>query len=193
MCSKEEQDILKKYATRETIEGKIVIELGSRDVNGSNKAFIQSLNPRSYTGIDVEAGPSVDMVLPVEHLFDRFQPESVDVVITMAMIEHVEEWRRAIKNMKAVLKKDGLLLLETARPGFPYHGRTDLGFDDYWRFKKEDMERIFEDLEIIAIEEFIGGIPCDHCIFVAARKRTGIDLDKIEVTKIKKPDERKRS
>ncbi len=130
--------------------GRRVLEVGSRFVNGSVRPLIERFcRPREYVGIDIEAGKYVDVVLPAERLVEYFGPESFDVVISTEVLEHVFDWRTVVNNMKAVLKPGGFIYITTRSRGFPYHAYPH----DYWRYEIEDMEKIFGDFEIIALEK----------------------------------------
>ena len=129
--------------------GKRVLEVGSRFVNGSVRPLIERFcRPREYIGIDIEAGMYVDIVLPAERLVDHFGPESFDAVISTEVIEHVFDWRLVVNNMKAVLRRGGYTYVTTRSKGFPYHGYPY----DFWRYEASDMIRIFKDFEIIKLE-----------------------------------------
>jgi len=91
-------------------EGKKVLEVGSKYVNGSLRPFIEKfLKPKEYIGIDIEPGKFVDVVMPAEKLLDYFDYESFDVVICVETLEHILNWRSAINNMKGVLKRGGYI------------------------------------------------------------------------------------
>jgi SAM-dependent methyltransferase len=91
-------------------EGKRVLEVGSKYVNGSVRPFIERfLKPREYIGIDIEPGKFVDMIVPAEELSNYFDRESFDVVICTETLEHVLDWKSAINNMKEVLKCGGYI------------------------------------------------------------------------------------
>jgi hypothetical protein len=64
------------------------------------------------------------------------------------MLEHVEDWRTAVKNLKAVCKPGGLLIITTRSQGFHVHDYPG----DFWRFQLGDMEVIFGDCEIVVLE-----------------------------------------
>jgi len=130
-------------------EGKSILEVGSRNVNGSVRQAIESMNPSSYTGVDIEAGPGVDEVCSVYDIGSQFPPQSFDIVICCEVMEHVKDWRKAINEMKNVLKIGGNLFVTTVDKGFPYHGYPM----DFWRFSKEDFNYIFRDMRILTIEE----------------------------------------
>jgi len=81
--------------------------------------------------------------------------------------------------MKAVLKPGSFIYITVPSKGFPYHAYPH----DYWRYEIEDMEKIFGDFEIIALEknwEAPG-------VFLKARKPTNWspnDLSQIELYSI---------
>jgi hypothetical protein len=71
-------------------DGKRVLEVGSKFVNGSVRPLIERFcSPRDYVGVDIEPGKYVDVVLPAEKLVNCFGPESFDVVISTELLEHV--------------------------------------------------------------------------------------------------------
>ena len=91
-------------------EGKRVIEVGSKYVNGSVRPLIEKfLKPKEYIGVDLEEGKFVDVVLDAEKLVDYFGKESFDIVVSTELLEHVTDWRSVINNMKEILKKDGYI------------------------------------------------------------------------------------
>lgn len=125
--------------------GKTVIEVGSKEFNGSVRPIVTLLGkPSSYIGVDVLSGKYVDMIVPAEKLVKKFGENAFDVVISTEMLEHVFDWKIVIDNLKKILKPNGLIIITTRSFGFPYHGYPF----DYWRYEVEDMKRIFSDFEI---------------------------------------------
>jgi len=144
-------------------QGKQVLEVGSKYVNGSVRPFIERfLMPAEYIGVDIEEGKFVDIVLNAEKLIDYFGKESFDIVIATELLEHVMDWREVIINMKEVLRKEGYIYITTRSKGFPYHGYPY----DFWRYEIEDMGEIFKDFEIIKLEKD----PEAPGVFLKARK-----------------------
>lgn len=161
-------------ASLPSLTGKTVLEVGAYDINGSIRPYVESQKPLKYVGVDIEPGPMVDKVVPANQLVKTFGEDSFDVVICQEMLEHADDWRTAIENMKQVT--NDYLLITTRSEGFPYHGFPS----DCWRYSLEDMKQIFADFDIITLEsdpEYPG-------VMMLARKtkRPPVDLDLIELT-----------
>jgi len=135
--------------TRDEVEGRRVVELGSYDVNSSLRPFIETLKPAEYMGVDIEKGPSVDIVCKAENVLERLGEESFDVVISTELLEHVRDWRKVISNMKNICRPNGLVLITTRSQGFPYHAYPY----DFWRYEFSDMQHIFSDCIIEKLEK----------------------------------------
>ena len=146
------------------VRDRAVLEVGSRDVNGSPRHIIERMAPARYWGVDMVEGRGVDEVLDVSALVDRFGPDSFDVVISTEMLEHVRDWRGAVTSLKRVLGRGGTLLLTTRSLGFPFHGVPY----DFWRYELSDIADIFRDFEIEALESD----PLGPGVFVKATKPT---------------------
>jgi SAM-dependent methyltransferase len=148
---------------KEEFENKRVLEVGSKYVNGSIRPLIERFtHPKEYIGVDIEPGKYVDIVLPAEKLVEYFGEEAFDVVISTELLEHVEDWKLVITNIKRVLKRGGYLYITTRSYGFPYHGYPY----DYWRYEIEDMYKLFSDFEILILEKD----PSVPGVFLKARK-----------------------
>lgn len=149
------------------------LEVGSYDVNGSARPLIE---PRceSYIATDMREGPGVDLALDCTQLVPQFGPDTFDLVVSLEMLEHVLDWREAIRQMKAVTAPGGRVLLTTRSIGFPLHDYPS----DYWRFSTEDMAVIWADwvIELIRPDPQVAGV------FVLARKPVVVNLDAITVT-----------
>jgi len=134
---------------KEEVVGKSVLEVGSRDVNGSVRPFIETLNPLKYIGVDIIEGPKVDQICAAEDILNEFGEESFDIVVSTEMLEHVKDWKKVINNFKDILKPQGIVIITTRSKGFPIHGYPE----DYWRFEVADMANIFSDCVIYKIEK----------------------------------------
>jgi SAM-dependent methyltransferase len=159
--------------TPEMVTGKAVLEVGSLNVNGSLRSYVEGLRPRSYDGIDIQEGPGVDRVADICALKTT---EPFDLIICTEMLEHAPDWRAAIRNMKAALKPGGWLLLTTRSVGFPFHEYPG----DHWRFSTADMGRIFADFYI----EHDNDDPQAPGVFVLAQKKPMDTLEPVDLTTI---------
>jgi SAM-dependent methyltransferase len=149
-----DQNVLKfvrRNLTADDVRGRTVLEAGSRAVGGpeqSVRPMLEALQPATYVGIDIEPGTHVDEICDAGELRTRFGDESFDVVVTTEMLEHARDWRAVVRSLKHVTKRGGPLVITTRSRGFPYHGWPC----DYWRYEISDMEAIFSDFVIEALE-----------------------------------------
>ena len=102
-----------KYLSPGDVQGKDIIEVGSYDFNGSLRSIIELWNPRTYIGVDIVAGPGVDLICNAENLMEKFQNNSFDIVISTELLEHVKDFRKVISNLKNICKPDGLIIITT--------------------------------------------------------------------------------
>lgn len=172
-------DFLRSNLTKAEVFGKRVAEIGSQDVNGTPRPVVMPLEPSSYIGIDSAKGPGVDVVANAGDLCSLFVPGAFDIVISTEMLEHVEDWRPVVQQMKEMVKSGGLLLMTTRSPGFPYHPYPI----DMWRYTLEDGRRIFGDMEILVLKDD----PQAPGIFLKARRPVlfkPLDLSAIEIHRV---------
>ncbi len=133
---------------RSAVTGRRVLEVGSRDFNGTLRSVFGFYGPSEYVGVDLVRGPGVDVICAAEELVQRFGNESFDIVIATEVLEHIRDWRAAIANLKAVCRPEGRLLVTTRSRGFPVHGFPH----DYWRYETDDFRTIFADCDILDLE-----------------------------------------
>jgi len=126
-----------------------VLEVGSYNVNGSLRDWILgNLCVATYIGVDIQPQQGyVDVVVDASLL--PFKDESFDVVISTEVLEHVENWRAVVSELKRVLKRGGLLVITTRSPGFPLHSYPY----DFWRFTVDDFKVVFSDMRILKLVE----------------------------------------
>jgi hypothetical protein len=88
MCRVAVIEFFVESVEREEFEGRRVLDVGSKYVNGSIRPLIERLlSPKEYVGVDTEPGKFVDVVLPTERLVEYFGPEPFDVVIATELLE----------------------------------------------------------------------------------------------------------
>jgi SAM-dependent methyltransferase len=131
-----------------------VLEVGSLDINGSVRQLFRDCD---YLGIDVGAGPGVDLVVGGQ---EYSGPDNhFDTVISCECFEHNPHWTQTFNNMWRVLKPNGLFVLSCASHGRPEHGTTrtspqaspltvGLGWDYYQNlcprdFRAVELQKLF--------------------------------------------------
>ncbi|WP_196598423.1 class I SAM-dependent methyltransferase [Pectinatus frisingensis] len=85
---------------------------------------------------------NVDIVGNAENL--PFEDESVDVIISNAVLEHVDNLDKALSEMQRVLKPNGLVYVEIPfMQHYHTHDCYGVKFEDYRRFTKEGLQKAF--------------------------------------------------
>ena len=148
MCNTFCVDFIRKNLTAEEVNGKDILDVGSLNVNGSARDAITNYKPNSYIGTDIANGYCVDMIVNAEKLLEVFEPNSFDIIVSTEMIEHCGNWKVIIHNLKMLVKPGGCILITTRSKGFPFHEWPI----DHWRFEVKDMQVIFSDFEIVALQ-----------------------------------------
>lgn len=95
-----------------------VLDVGGANVNGSYADVFNQENVR-YLGMDLVAGPGVDIVMEDPYRFP-VADASVDFVVSGQMLEHCEFFWLAFSEMVRVLKPEGFIFL-IAPSGGPIH------------------------------------------------------------------------
>ena len=110
-------------------EGKplTILDIGAYDVNASYRPLFQR-SGWTYQGVDIVAGPNVDVVLSSIYEFP-FEPGSVDVIVSGQTFEHVEFFWQTWLEMVRILKPGGIIVLIA-----PSRGQEHRYPVDCWRF-----------------------------------------------------------
>jgi SAM-dependent methyltransferase len=104
-----------------------VVEIGSQDVNGTYRPMFDK-NGWRYRGVDMTAGPNVDIVMPDPYSLP-LASRSVDLVLSGQAFEHIEYFWITFLDMVRVLRPNGKIFLIAPSRG-PEH-RYPV---DCWRF-----------------------------------------------------------
>lgn len=107
-----------RYATLDDIS---VIEVGSRDINGSVRCHFPAA---TWTGLDLYPGPSVDIVTDA---LDHTPVDQVDLVVICEVFEHCPYWGEVLHHIESWLKPRGRLIVTCAGPGRETHSAIDGG------------------------------------------------------------------
>lgn len=140
------QGLVHKYLGTSTNRPLKIIDIGSFDVNGSYKLFF--LHPAwEYTGVDLAAGPNVDVVLQSPYRLP-FDSHSVDVIVSGQAFEHIEFFWCSWLEMVRVLKPGGYIFLIAPSRG-PEHRYPQ----DCWRFYPDGYRALakYASLELLQV------------------------------------------
>ncbi|MCD6534066.1 MAG: methyltransferase domain-containing protein [Deltaproteobacteria bacterium] len=114
----------------------VIADLGSYDVNGSYRPLFERHSWR-YLGLDVGAGPNVDIVLADPYCWRALSTNSLDVMISGQAFEHIEFFWLTVLELSRVLKPGGLCCLIAPSSG-PEHSYPV----DCWRFYRDGMRAL---------------------------------------------------
>lgn len=124
-----------------------VLDVGSFNVNGTYKALF-AVPGWTYEGLDMVAGPNVDIVVDADYKWEKVSSGYYDVVISGQTMEHVTEPWSLAAAIGRVCKKEGLAFV--IAPHIHLLHRFPL---DCWRVLPDGMSHVmrkfggFEQLE----------------------------------------------
>lgn len=101
---------------------KRVLEIGSRNINGSVRTLFEECE---YTGIDAVDGKGVDIVA-FGHEYEA-DPESFNVVCSTETLEHDPHAKETVVHMMELLRPGGLIFITCATENRPEHGTRRTG------------------------------------------------------------------
>lgn len=104
------------------------------------KDYIRADIPGSYQHFDIDINIVPSEPLPLES-------NSIDLVLSTQVLEHVGDYMGYLKESYRILKDDGLVIL-TTHGTYEHHPCPT----DYWRWTSDGIKKIFEDSNFEIIE-----------------------------------------
>ncbi len=138
------------------------LDVGSFDVNGTYRPLVEGRG-WEYVGLDVAAGPNVDVVASEPYRFP-FEAGAFDVVLSGSTMEHVEAIWRWVPELARVLKPGGLLAIVTHWQFMEHRYPVDC-----WRIMPDGMRFLFD--QVGELEGYEIGIVSKWDIAGSAVKR----------------------
>lgn len=105
-----------------------IVEVGARDVGVGALRRIAPANAAAYVGLDLEAGPNVDLVLPDPHSFP-LPDGAADLVLSSSCMEHDSMFWLTFLEMARIVRPGGHIYVNT-----PSNGAVHRYPLDCWRF-----------------------------------------------------------
>lgn len=161
MAHREQVQFCKKTKREfpEYFRNKIVVDIGSMDINGNNRRFFRRCD---YSGIDIKEGKNVDYIgvghelLPIinevlcrkveERYRRRVKVEfPIRTMISTECLEHDKYWMLTMRAMYSYLQPGGMIIITCAGVGRPEHGTSshapDMspGTNDYYKNITNEM------------------------------------------------------
>lgn len=130
-----------------------VLDIGSYNVNGCYRALFQGTEAK-YTGLDVTAGPNVDIVPEDPYKWSEIQDNSFDYVISGNAFEHIEYPWLTIKEIARVLKPGGFICILA-----PFAHKEHRYPVDCYRYFSDGFIALAKWAELDVVQSSVGGFP----------------------------------
>lgn len=137
-----------KYLIHRKNEPLKIIDIGSTDICGCYKPIFN--NPTwNYKGVDLSQGPNVDIILTKPYDWHEIQSNSVDILVSGQVLEHVEFFWLTILEVSRVLKPGGIACIIAPSSGYEHRYPVDC-----WRFYPDGMRALARFGRLACLEAF---------------------------------------
>lgn len=125
-----------RYLAGREQEHLTVVDLGSRDFNGSYRSIFGIGNWR-YVGVDMAGGSNVDVVVADPYDWREIESESIDVLVSGQTFEHTEFFWLTMQQIARVLRQNAITCIIAPSSG-PEH-RYPV---DCWRIYPDGLRAV---------------------------------------------------
>ena len=112
------------------------------------KKYIPLENIQSYTCLDIEKYPDIDIVADIQNM-PGVPDESYDSIICTQVLEHVPNPFLAINELHRVLKPGGRLFLTV-----PFLNNLHMVPHDYWRFTEFTLRELLQAFQDAKVQKY---------------------------------------
>lgn len=137
-----------RYLNHRRQENLRILDLGSTDIGGCYRPLFDSPQWR-YTGVDLAAGPNVDVVLSKPYDWREIKSASVDVLVSGQVLEHVEFFWITMLEISRVLREGGIACLIAPSSGYEHRYPVDC-----WRFYPDGMRALARFARVECLEAY---------------------------------------
>ena len=154
-------DLKKQYP--KSFSNCVVLEVGSRDWNGSVRPWFDNCD---YRGIDIEKGELVDEVVSAKKYYSE---EYIDTIISFSVLEHDSDWKDSLYNLSQFTGRGTMLFMCWGAEGNIKHNEPwDLvPHQDVLDYLKKMNFKILDNF----FEENRYGRDCAGCYNLVAKKK----------------------
>lgn len=130
-----------------------VLDVGSYCVNGSYKELFNGMSV-DYVGLDISAGPNVDVVVKDAYCWDEIRDESFDFVISGNAFEHIEFPWLTMEQIYKKLKPGGFICI--LAPFCLSEHRYPV---DCYRYYPDGFKALAKWAKFTVVDATTGGVP----------------------------------
>ena len=135
-------------------KGKVrVLDVGSYNVNGCMRPLFDGMEAE-YVGLDIAAGPNVDVVMNDPYNWDNVPDESFDFVVSANAFEHIEYPWVTIKLIYSKLKPESIACILAPNTAIEHK----FPFDCY-RYFSDGFRALAKWAGFQVINTTVGGVP----------------------------------
>ena len=151
------------------------------DIGKGMRDKFSKIRSKKITTIDVnDFGDYPDIIYDICSESDETLVEKFDKIICIAVLEHVYDPFQAVKNIRLMLKDNGVLYGYVPYL-FYYHAPNDLRYQDYFRFSKDALSYLFREFKSLEIFPIRGRISTPLNILFQPRWKRHIEKTGINV------------
>jgi SAM-dependent methyltransferase len=146
----------------------VIADVGAYNVCGCLRPIFAKNPAWTYHGLDMSAGPNVDIVVPADGKWENIADLTYDVVVSVSTLEHTKRPWFVMNEIGRILKTGGMACIVA-----PYAWHEHRFPVDCWRIFPDGMRVILEDagLEVKEIHKRVfPGSPCCGDTIGVARK-----------------------
>ena len=171
------QTIFSESSTVIDIGGGLRVDPSRNNRELENEWLLPFIEKVDYKVLDKVPDYNPDIIGDIHDL--PLEDNSVDALVCMSVLEHVEEPQRAVREMYRVLKKGGYCYIYT--PFLFYYHPMEGYYSDFYRFTRDGMEYMTRDFEHVDIHNERGALATVMNLFPLFSKRVRVFeiLDKL--------------
>lgn len=168
------EEKLKKIFTEKKkvvdIGGGLRIDPDKNNRKRENLWLDEYIDKVEYIVLDKVSDYNPDVVGDIHDL--PFEDNSIDAIVCIAVLEHVEEPQKAVREMYRVLKPGGYCYIYA--PFLFYYHPMKGYYSDFYRFTRDGYEYMTKDFSTVEIQNIRGAIATAMNLFPFFSKKTKI-------------------